>query len=185
MSARTEARQRVPALLEMVSQELRQAGACLPENREFIALDAANRGGGVPDELTIRIGQTDPDTLVCIRVGTTVNAGDGTAQLTFVAGDGDLFKGVALVYITPDGANRGLYPVVGNTSTIISLGDTLEGDHPIGTGVYTASCESTRYGFSYGPGPCGATQRPGVRLRHDGMHGYGPAWRRVARTSKF
>ena len=135
MSARTEAQQGVRALLEIVTQELRQAGACLPENGEFIALDATN-GGGTPDALTIRIGQTDPETLVCIRAGTTEAASDGSTDLTFVVGDGDLFENVTLVYITPNGANGEFYTVASNTSTTISLNEPLDGDHPIGAGVY-------------------------------------------------
>lgn len=134
MSARTEAQQGVRALLEMVTQEVRQAGACLPENGEFIALDAVD--GIDLDELTVRIGQTDPETLVCIRAGTTAVASDGSSDLAFVVGDGDLFEYATMVYITPNGTNGEFYTVAGNTSTTISLNEPLDGDHPIGTGVY-------------------------------------------------
>ncbi len=134
MTARTEAQQGVRALLEMVSQELRQAGACLPENGEFIALNAVD--GGDLDELTVRIGQTDPETLVCIRAGTTAAASDGSTDLAFLVGDGNLFEYVSRVYITPNGANGEFYTVASNTPTTLSLNEPLDGDHPIGTGVY-------------------------------------------------
>ena len=115
MTARTEAQQGVRALLEMVTQEVRQAGACLPENGEFIALNAVD--GGDLDELTVRIGQTDPETLVCIRAGTTAAASDGSTDLAFLVGDGNLFEYVSRVYITPNGTNGGFYTVAGNTAT--------------------------------------------------------------------
>ena len=53
MSLETETQQGLRALLGLVTQELRQAGACLPQNGQFITLDGFD--GGSQDRLTLRI----------------------------------------------------------------------------------------------------------------------------------
>lgn len=131
MNLQTETQQGLRALFEMVSQELRQAGACLPKTGQFITL--AGSDGGDQDSLTLRIGQTNPDTLVCIKAGTSAEA-LGSATLPLTDGDGDLFDGVTLVYVTPDGATGDFYQVVATSSNSITLDET--GDFPAGTGVY-------------------------------------------------
>jgi prepilin-type N-terminal cleavage/methylation domain-containing protein len=134
MSLQTEVQQGLRALFEMVTQELRQAGACLPQQGQFIALDGSD--GGDQDSLTLRIGKTDPDTLVCAKAGTTADAASGETVLTVAPGDGDLFAEAKLVYVTPNGANGAFYPVASTTSTSITLDEGLAGAHPAGTGIY-------------------------------------------------
>jgi Tfp pilus assembly protein PilW len=131
MSLQTETQQGLRALFEMVTQELRQAGACLPENGQFITLTGSD--GGDQDNLTLRIGQTDPDTLVCIRAGTSTDV-TSSDTLPLSEGEGDLFANVALVYVTPDGATGDFYQVVSTTSNSITIDQA--GDYPAGSGVY-------------------------------------------------
>src|SRR5215510_7128429 len=86
MTMQTEAQQGLRAVFEMVSQELRQAGACLPQQGQFISLGGVNNGD--QDSLTLRIGRTNNDSLVCIKAGTTAAAAVGTTLLTVGAGEG-------------------------------------------------------------------------------------------------
>lgn len=131
MGLQTEAQQGLRALFEMVTQELRQAGACLPQQGQFIALDGDDDGDA--DSLTLRIGRTDTTTLRCIKAGTTV-AVSSSDTLPLVAGDGNLFQYADLVYVTPDGATGDFYRVTGYSSTSVTLDHG--GDFPAGTGVY-------------------------------------------------
>ncbi|MCS6926143.1 MAG: PilW family protein [Candidatus Binatia bacterium] len=134
MGLQTEAQQGLRATFEMISQELRQAGACLPRLGQFIALDGEDHESR--DRLTLRIGRTDGDTLVCIRAGTTQAAEEGDSTLVVAAGEGDLFAGTTLVYITPNGASGNFYTVTATTSNSVSIDGGLIGDHPVGTGIY-------------------------------------------------
>jgi hypothetical protein len=134
MSLQVEAQQGLRGLMEMITQELRQAGACLPQLGQFIALDGTN--DGTHDSLTIRIGRTTPRTLVCVKAGTTVVAPSGSTILTVGPGEGDLFEGVTLAYVTPNAAEGDFYPVTSHTATTITLGEGLHSDHPLGSGVY-------------------------------------------------
>lgn len=135
MGLQTEAQQGLRATFEMITQELRQAGACLPQLGQFIALDGTD--GGNQDSLTLRIGRTDGETLVCIKAGTTQAAAEGDSTLTVAEGEGNLFAGTTLVYITPNGATGNFYTVTGTTSNSVSIDGGLIGAHPVGTGIYS------------------------------------------------
>src|SRR5262245_38979424 len=127
----TEAQQGLRALFEMVTQELRQAGACLPQQGQFIILDGED--GGNEDSLTLRIGRTDETTLRCISVSTTAVV-TNSSTLPLIAGDGNLFADVDLVYVTPDGATGNFYHVTAHSSTSITLNQS--GNFPVNTGIY-------------------------------------------------
>lgn len=134
MGLQTESQQGLRALFEMVTQELRQAGACLPPLGQFIALDGTD--GGTQDRLTLRIGRTDGNTLVCIKAGTTAEAADGDATLTVSEGEGNLFANAPIVYVTPNGASGEFYTVTATTSNSVTIDGGLIGNHPEGTGIY-------------------------------------------------
>jgi prepilin-type N-terminal cleavage/methylation domain-containing protein len=134
MGLQTEAQQGLRATFEMITQELRQAGACLPRLGQFIALDGTD--GGNQDSLTLRIGRTDRQLLVCVKAGTTQAAADGDSTLTIAEGEGNLFAGTTLVYITPNGATGNFYTVTETTSNSVTIDGGLIGDHPVGTGIY-------------------------------------------------
>src|SRR5262245_48341568 len=55
--AQTEAQQGLRAVASVITQELRQAGACLPRSGTFMAL--AGTENGLTDSLTLRIGRTN------------------------------------------------------------------------------------------------------------------------------
>lgn len=137
MGLQTEAQQGVRALLEMISQELRQAGACLPKTGQFIALSGTN--DGEIDALTLRIGRTeriegaDSDILRCVKAGTNATV-TGSATLPLGPGEGDLFSNAALVYITPTGATGDFYAVVSTTTDSVTIDESV--NLPAGAGVY-------------------------------------------------
>lgn len=131
MGLQTEAQQGLRALFDMVSQELRQAGACLPKTGQFIILDGSD--GGDNDTLTLRIGRTDEVTLRCIYASTS-SAVTSSSTLPLTEGDGDLFSGANLVYVTTNGATGDFYTVTAQTSASITLDQA--GDFPANTGVY-------------------------------------------------
>jgi len=134
MGLQTEAQQGLRALMEMVTQELRQAGACLPRSGDFIALDGSD--GGTQDSLTLRIGRTDQATFVCSQAGTTAAAPAGSTTLTVAAADAPLFADATLVYVTPNGTNGNFYTAAAVSGTTITLNEGLIGDHPAGAGIY-------------------------------------------------
>jgi hypothetical protein len=115
----------------MLSQELRQAGACLPKQGDFIALEGENSGD--QDSITLRIGRTNATTLRCIKAATTTQV-TGASTLPLTTGDGDLFADADIVYVVPPGSSGGFYRVESTTSSSVSLDQT--GNFPAGTGIY-------------------------------------------------
>jgi Tfp pilus assembly protein PilW len=138
--AQVEAQQGVRAVLELFSQEARQAGACLPSEGDFIAMDGTNAGS--LDSVTIRFGQADPTTLLCIKAGSILNANDGANQIRVSAEDGALFQVDSRVYITPPSGSGKFHTVTSKsnyaagTETELFLSPSLEGSHPSGSGIY-------------------------------------------------
>jgi hypothetical protein len=137
MEKRTEVQQGLRALFEMVTQELRQAGACLPEQGKFIAL--AGEDGGDADTLTLRIGKADTQTLRCIQAGTKNNVTDAST-LPFATGEGTQFEGADRVYVRPNGATtsdiEGYYEVAAVSSDSVTLAEPIPGLLPQGSAVY-------------------------------------------------
>lgn len=129
--AETEAQQGLRALIVTITQELRQAGACLPAANRALALEGTDDGD--QDTLTLRIGRVDDRTTVCINpvVVTRRNppllsfpppaAGDGKVNVP----DATLFRPGELVYITPNGAVGAYYTVTGGVGTMLSLNSPL------------------------------------------------------------
>ena len=135
-----EAQQGLRALLELFSQEARQAGACLPSDGDFIAMDGSNAGS--LDSVTIRLGKTDPTTLLCIKAGSIESATDGATQIRVSADDGTLFQVGSRVYITPPSGSGKFHTITSKsdysagTKTELFLTPSLNGAHPIGSGIY-------------------------------------------------
>lgn len=132
MGVRIEVQQGLRVLLSIISRELRQAGACLPETGQFIALDGADNG--TIDQLTLRIGQADPTTLACVSTQTNAFAPAGATVLA--VDNGTIFDDVHLAYITPDGASGGFYTVASTSATSITISEPLNGSHDPGSSIY-------------------------------------------------
>ena len=132
MNLRTEVQQGLRSLAEMVTGELRQAGACLPPVGQFISLEGTD--GGDQDGLLLRIGRTHGSTLVCVQAAADAptRAGGATFQVDSTSG----FETGGLVYVTPNGATGDFYTVAGLTDTTLTVDRPVVADHPVGTGIY-------------------------------------------------
>lgn len=160
MTLQTETQQGLRAVLEVITQELRQAGACLPQLGQFIALAGSDNGD--QDSFTVRIGRTDPETLICVKAGTiapAATAGDTTLYVQDSTG----FEVGTLVYVTPNSASGDFYRVTGKTGTSITLDRGLAVVHPVGSGIYAV--DERRYAI----GTINGRQALTVEIDQDGV----------------
>jgi|GEM_PF-901660 len=132
LGGETEASQGLRALLSLITQELRQAGACLPKTGQFVALDGINNS--TTDSLTLRIGRVNATTLLCMQPKlTTAVTGGSTLQVDNASG----LQAGDLLYILPAGANglfRKVNSVSGNTLTLTTA--LPAGTYAVGTIIY-------------------------------------------------
>jgi len=131
-SLKTEVQLGLRALIAMITQELRQAGACLPLTGGAVALSGIDNG--VQDSLTVRIGKVDPNTLICVQAAVSNAAAIGETSLT-VDKTGGFRKG-SLVYITPEGATGSYYFIDDVSGITLTLASGLTQELPKGAGVY-------------------------------------------------
>jgi len=121
--AQTEAQQGLRAVASVITQELRQAGACLPRSGTFMAL--AGTESGLTDSLTLRIGRTNPTTGACLRAqigagGAAVGA--TTLLVNSTAGFGNAKR--VLVASATTGAAE-VYSITGMAATSITISPGL------------------------------------------------------------
>lgn len=128
----TEAQQGIRTLLSILTQELRQAGACLPKVGQFVALAGVNNG--TTDSLTMRMGKVNQTTLLCIQPLTTAAVtGGSTLQLTSTSG----LIVDDLLYILPAGGTgiyRKIQSISGNNITFTVALPSVS--YPVNTTVY-------------------------------------------------
>jgi len=132
-SLETEAEQGLRGLVSMVTQELRQAGACLSSTGPFIALTGVDNS--TQDILTLRIGKVSPTTLLC-AVGTAQAAVIGATSIT--VDDASKFQVGDRVYVKESNAT-GFYNSVVNVNTagnMLILQTGLVRPLPMGATVY-------------------------------------------------
>jgi len=134
-----EAGQGLRALIQDITQELRQAGACLTQLGEFIALEGSDNGDR--DSLTLRVGRTNPDTGRCIQAGIPMGSGVTAGMMVVQVADASIFPVGQQVYIvTPNNVNGDFYVVMGAGGTALTLDKPLVnyGSSPSyeGGGVY-------------------------------------------------
>jgi prepilin-type N-terminal cleavage/methylation domain-containing protein len=127
-----EAQQALRAAMTFVSQEVRQAGACLPELGNFVALDGTD--GGDRDTLTLRIGRADAASLVCVRTILTAAAGETESTLT-VEDAGDFSAG-GYIYVTRAAGNGDTFKIASVSGNQITVEGQLGADFIVGGGVY-------------------------------------------------
>lgn len=127
----TEAQQGLRALVAMVTQELRQAGACLPTANRALALDGTNNG--TRDSLILRIGRVDDRTTLCVNPTVVTNRPPlatlpppAVGNTSVNVPDAALFRQGELLYITPNGAVGAYYTVAGRSGTTLTLNRPLE-----------------------------------------------------------
>ena len=122
--AQTEAQQGLRAVASVITQELRQAGACLPRSGTFMAL--AGTENGLTDSLTLRIGRTNRTTGACLRAQISTAGGAAVGATTLLvdstAGFGDAKR--LLVASATTGAAE-VYSITGMTATSITISPGL------------------------------------------------------------
>jgi hypothetical protein len=133
-----ETQQGVRAALSAVTQELRQAGACLPRTGDIIALNGGD--DGEQDSLAVRIGKVT-DNLVCIRTVLLATAEEGDSVLSvqdttgFALGD--------WIYVRNASGSGDAFTVAGVSSGLLTLDRAVEEELAVGTGVFAV--EERRY----------------------------------------
>ncbi len=143
-----ETQQAVSAALTFVSQELRQAGACLPQLGDFTALGGVDSGNR--DSITLRIGKTDPGSLVCIRTVSTAPSLAGSSSLTVLNSSG--FEVGQYVYLTRIAGQGSTFIVAAVGVESITVEGALDADYLTGSGVY--AIEERTYSIDdSGPSP--------------------------------
>lgn len=126
---RLEAQQAMRASLDAMSRDIRLAGACLPANGQFIALEGADTPGG--DRITIRAGLVRANTS-CIIATTTADAAQGASSLAVDSSDGFLVG--QLLYVRHPNGGGEIHDVASVGATI-GLGGGVSQLYPAGSGV--------------------------------------------------
>ena len=127
-----ETQQALHATHTFITQELRQAGACLPGNGEFIALEAADNGA--TDSLTLRIGLAAEGSLTCLATVTTTDKSAGENVLDVQDANG--FESGQLVYITRPGGQGETFRVASVGPGWVQIDSGLDANYVAGGGVY-------------------------------------------------
>ncbi len=143
---RIETQQALRGALDAIARDVRLAGACLPTNGDFVALDGTDSPDG--DSITIRTGLTR-DNLSCVFGTTTADAGAGTT--TFAVDDGDDFVVDKLAYVRDPNGSGELFRVTGHGANTVSVSPGAGQFYPAGSTVYAV--DQRRYTLDAGLDP--------------------------------
>jgi type II secretory pathway pseudopilin PulG len=124
---RIEAQQALRASLDAITRDLRLAGACLPVDGEFVALDGVDGPGG--DSLTIRSGVVGDD-MSCIRTALSAPADAGANTVQVDATDG--FAAGMLAYVRHLNGSGEILPLTGVGANALTFGAGLSQDYLLG-----------------------------------------------------
>ncbi len=127
-----ETQQALHATHTFLTQELRQAGACLPTNGEFIALEATD--GGTTDRITLRIGVVDRVDLTCLATVLTHDAEDDESRLRVQDVTG--FEAGDWIYVTRNGGRGDTFRIASVGADSLDIQGSLGEDYVAGGGVY-------------------------------------------------
>jgi type II secretory pathway pseudopilin PulG len=136
-----ETQQGVRAALSALTQELRQAGACLPRTGDVVALAGTN--SGTTDSLTVRIGKTTTD-LVCIRTVSTASAPIGQTYVDVQSTSG--FAVGDWVYLRDSAGSGDSFTLTSIAPDRLYLSDAVDRVYGAGSGVYAV--EERHYSIS-------------------------------------
>ena len=127
-----ETQQALHATHTFITQELRQAGACLPGNGEFIALEA--KDNGATDELSLRIGVVDRVDLTCLT--TVLTQGSASDENRLTVQDPNGFEIGQWIYVTRVGGRGDPFRIAAVGSDWIQIEGVLGENYVAGGGVY-------------------------------------------------
>jgi Tfp pilus assembly protein PilW len=130
-SYRVEMQQALRTSLDSMTRDLRLAGACLPGNGDFVALDGTDGPGA--DSVTVRSGVVRSD-LSCIVTALTALTNTNGTTLTVTSASG--FTPNMLVYLRhPGGAGQFTF-VASGAGTTVTIADPATIDYPVGSGLF-------------------------------------------------
>lgn len=136
-----ETQQGVRAALSAMTQELRQAGACLPRTGDVVALSGTD--SGTTDTLTVRIGKTTTE-LVCIRTISTASTPVGQTYIVVQSTAG--FKVDDWIYIRNSAGAGDAFRVTSIGTNRLNLSGAMDQVYTAGSGVYAV--EERKYSIS-------------------------------------
>jgi prepilin-type N-terminal cleavage/methylation domain-containing protein len=127
-----EAQQSARAAIAVITQEMRQAGACLPRTGDPVALNGTDEG--TRDTLTVRIGRVRRSDLTCIRVQLSAAAPQGSSVLQVQSTSG--FAADSLVYVRGSTGSGNTFTVSGVSVNSLLLSTPLDADYDATSWVY-------------------------------------------------
>lgn len=101
-SFRMEMQQGMRSSLDAITRDVRLAGACLPEDGNFVSLDGIDDAAG--DEITVRTGAVNAN-LTCVRGSLLANAAAGATSVSIDDVQG--FSADQLAYVSGQGGAVG------------------------------------------------------------------------------
>lgn len=131
-SYRLEAEQAVRSTLDAITRDLRLAGACLPNDGQFVALAGVNAPGG--DSITIRTGLVRTN-MSCILSTLSAGVAAGATTLPVISGSG--FTGDMLGYVRHPNGSGEIKPISAADGTTVTFEAPMSQAYPLGSGVYS------------------------------------------------
>ena len=118
--------------MTFLTQELRQAGACLPPLGKFISLEGEDNG--TTDSLTMRIGIADEITLECNRTILKKRAKKNESTMKVESADG--FEVGQWFYIIKSSGQSNFFKIASISGKFITIEGTFDRNYGRGSGVY-------------------------------------------------
>lgn len=132
MEQLVEVQQGARAAISTITQELRQAGACLPRTGDPVALLGTNNT--TRDTLTVRIGKVRTADLTCIRVQLSSAATRGSTALQVSSTSG--FTRGGRIYVRNSTGSGNTFTLTSVATNSLTLGTPLDGDYDASSWVY-------------------------------------------------
>ncbi len=132
MDLLAETQQAASASVTLLTQELRQAGACLPELGTFISLGGEENG--TRDSLILRIGIADPITLQCTRtiLSERARTNESVMQVETIEG----FATGQLLYLITATGHGNFFRIASISGKSITIDGTFDVNYNRNSGVY-------------------------------------------------
>jgi hypothetical protein len=144
---RVEAQQALRGSLDAITRDLRLAGACLPGDGAFVALDGVD-DPVAGDAITIRTGLVRAD-MSCITTSTTAALAAGATLVS--VNDGTGFEPEMLAYVKHPNGSGDFSTVTAATATTVTLDTAVTQPYPAGSGIY--AIDERTYALDVGADP--------------------------------
>jgi hypothetical protein len=132
MELLAETQQAASSSMTFLTQELRQAGACLPELGDFISLGGEDNG--TLDTLVLRIGIADPTTLQCTRTILTKRAYKNQSMMRVASTD--QFAVGQWIYIITATGHGNFFKIASISAPWITITGAFDVNYNKNSGVY-------------------------------------------------